>query len=180
MRQARLKNITISGKWLRTTWHRCATTFIDESCAGRCCQGGRGKVLVAVLPEEQNTLQQIGADVVDGMLQADSRNLCPFKLDDGRCQLHATENKPFGCQSAPFILNKNGTLVIRHRYIHMPCYGGDVPAHMAFMRELRFLLGDGEARAVRNAAIGGEDKLAARMPYQNYIALMRLHGVRHG
>ena len=77
---------------------------------------------------------------------------CPFQMADDLCVLHTDLRKPAGCIISPFTFNINGTLIVRHRYIHMKCYNAKdfktMPAYKAFRESLVFLFGWAEAHNI--------------------------------
>jgi hypothetical protein len=114
--------IKISRKWL-TTKFVCNPDFIANNCKGRCCDGSRKTTLISLLPEEEDYHRSLGMLVEDSKICANEETKkCPHKKENGLCGLHVPGNKPFGCTVSPFKVNTNNTLILRHRYILMPCF----------------------------------------------------------
>jgi len=130
--------ITISSKWLR---HRfpCTKKYIERHCHGRCCQGS-GKLLISLLPEEETIQRNLGCNVDEGFLLSGEK-VCPHKSNTGLCGLHWLPAKPFGCIASPFTINKNDTLIVRHRYSMFKCHGKGRYAYKTFSASLNLLFG---------------------------------------
>ncbi len=113
--------IKVSTKWLKKKF-KCDKDMIQQHCKGKCCKGFN-KVLICLLSEETKKLKdkfkkcKIENNKIIGI-----RNECFFKDINGLCKLHDTPYKPLGCIFSPFKINKNKTLIIRHRYIRFPCF----------------------------------------------------------
>lgn len=171
--------VRVSGKWLRHCF-ACSVEYIRQACHGRCCEGS-DRVLVSLLPEEEQRQKALGHQTVDGLLQPDEgTGLCPHKTPDGLCALHGTEDKPFGCIASPFTLNKGDMLIIRNRYARMKCHGKGDPAYKVFADSLRLIFGDVEAERIAQAAASGADQIDAVMPRSSHQALHYLDGLKHG
>ena len=101
----------------------CNPDFITNVCHGRCCDGGGQTTLISLLPEEEGYQRDLGVTVENSKICANEQTKkCPHKKDNGLCGLHITGEKPFGCIVSPFKVNSNNTLILRHRYILMPCH----------------------------------------------------------
>ena len=120
--------IRISHKWLLKRFAKCDVDFITNVCHGRCCHGNGSKVLVSVLPKEETPFKDSDISFVNGKISAVGK--CPFQNQNGLCDLHFTEHKFFGCIISPFKINNNDTLILRHRYISLPC-------SLAFHKDLK-------------------------------------------
>lgn len=148
----------------------CTVDYISSVCHGRCCDSS-DKLSVAIHSSEQALIESKGGMVVNGLLQPNSKGLCPFKWESGLCTLHGTGFKPFGCVASPFTLNKKNTLIVRNRYKLLKCYkGGTIPAYRAFDSSL-FLLFEEEAQAIIDRLDNGNGDFIVSMPYKNYQIL---------
>ncbi len=135
--------IKISNKWLKKRFN-CNEEFIKNECKGRCCEGGK-KIVVTLLPEEEIRFKENGHNVVDGKLEP-NKKICPFKKESGLCNIHNA--KPFGCVISPFTVNKNKTLIVRHRYVHMKCFGDGELAYKTFNSSLVRLFGEEKTKNI--------------------------------
>ena len=117
-----------------------------NTCKGRCCEGSGGKIMVSLLPEEEE-----GRVVKGGLLQpCGITHKCPYKTKYHLCEIHR-KDKLFGCVISPFTLNKSNTLIIRHRYSRLKCHGQGQPAYKVFRKSLYYLFGELQcARIIRN------------------------------
>lgn len=141
--------IKISKKWLNHKFN-CNTDYIKTVCKGRCCEG-TNKILISLLPEEETQQKQIGNKVENHLLLPDPKTgKCPNKTEDGLCKLHYTDIKPFGCIISPFTINKNNTLIIRHRYSKFKCHGTGKPAYITFKDSLTKLFGEDQYNILIN------------------------------
>jgi hypothetical protein len=130
----------VSAAHMRAKFTGCIPEYIRDVCHARCCQSSSGPINVAVLPGEVARLERRRIPVVAGVIDSNER-LCPCQTDEHLCSLHGTGDKPFGCTASPFTLNRNGTLIVRHRYYMLPCHrDGNVPAYRAFESSLRAVL----------------------------------------
>jgi len=173
------QTVKVSHKWMTTLWRGCTPEFIRDVCLGRCCRGSGGRVLVSIAPDEVPAIEARGVSVRGGRIQA--RKRCPFQNLANLCTLHGTDDKPFGCIASPFTVNKSGTLIVRHRYIHFPCFKtGTLPAYVAFRASLDLLFGsDGAAELIRKLEHTGDD---VRVPISPdvFARLRYLDGVKVG
>jgi len=95
--------------------------------------------------------------------------LCPFKGKTYECNIHFTPNKPIGCIVSPFALNKNNTLIIRHRYIHLPCRDDSgKPAYKAFRDSLVKIFGRKQTNKLWEHLDAGGGDLTLRMDNKVY------------
>lgn len=166
--------IKISVKWLQKLFN-CTQEFIESTCKGMCCEGGT-KILVSVLPEEEHFHTACG--VVDGKLKATENGKCPYKAESGLCNVHGTPSKPFGCLVSPFTINKKGTLVVRHRYIMMKCYGQGEPAYKTFKSSLIALFGEEETNKIITAIEQNQEDVTANIDDELYGKLRYLDGLK--
>jgi len=135
-------NIKVSSKSLNLLFHPCTENFITNVCKGKCCQGS-DRIMVTIHESEIIDEKFNGEKVINNFLIPDHRNLCPFKNISGLCNIH--KNKPIGCIFSPFTLNKNNTLIIRYRYIQLPCYRikeNKAPSYIAFRKSLETIFKD--------------------------------------
>lgn len=102
------------------------------------------------LNEEIEKISKSGGCVINGILQLENGK-CPFKYQ-GLCGLHESGTKPFGCIMSPFNLNKNNTLIIRHRYISMCCYGTkkSLPAYKVHRKSLELIFMDKTDKIIKS------------------------------
>ena len=168
--------INVSVKWL-TKLFNCTPKFIKDTCKGKCCQGAN-KIMVSIALDEIGRHDQALID--GGKLIPDKRGLCPYKNDNGLCNVHLTERKPWGCRVSPFTVNKNGTLIVRHRYIHMPCYGSGEPAYEAFSPSLVMLFGLAQTGRIIKDIQSGADQVTAYMNNMRYEKLIALDNIKKG
>lgn len=171
--------VPISTKWARHLF-ACSPEYIRSVCHGSCCEGS-DKILVSLLPEEQERHEAAGFAVAQGLLQPDPKTgKCPHKRADGLCAVHGSDMKPFGCIASPFTLNAGGTLIIRNRYSRMRCHGSGQPAYRTFRASLDLLFGEDEATRICDALDAGDEDITAQMTRANYDALRYLDGLKHG
>lgn len=152
-----LMMVRVSSKWLRKRFNGCQPDFIRDVCKGACCRSSKGNALVTVLEGEKQQIENYGCNVVSGMIQTGKR--CPFQDTQDLCTIHS-RGKPFGCIASPFTLNRNRTLIIRHRYLALKCYnaGRKLPAYRAFYTGLELIMGrDKAVRLVEHLDNGGGD-----------------------
>ena len=132
--------------------------------------------MVTIHPSEISKIAAYGVKVVDQFVQPNpGERRCPFQHNESHlCDLHTTQDKPFGCIASPFTLNKNGTLIVRHRYISLKCYndGKKIPAYKAFKASLDLIFGPEEANEICRKLDGGGGDFTARMPAANYEKLI--------
>jgi len=171
--------VKVSSKWLRHKF-ACSVDYIKNVCHGGCCEGS-GRILISLLPDEQESHRQAGFDVKDGLLQADPKTgKCPHKLSSGLCGVHGTDMKPFGCIASPFTLNSNNTLIVRNRYTRMKCHGQGELAYKVFRASLDLIFGGDEAGRICAELDAGAGDIMATMPRKSYDALLYLDGLKHG
>lgn len=137
--------VKVSAASARLMFTECGPTCIAQNgCNGNCCDAPTrpSGCMVTVHPAEQARIENLGAMVVNGMIQPrPGTRGCPFK-DGGLCLIHHSGPKPFGCRASPFTLNRNDTLIIRNRYKMLPCYrgaGSKEPAYRTFKSSLDLL-----------------------------------------
>jgi hypothetical protein len=119
--------IKISSKWLNHKF-LCSPEYIVNHCKGRCCWGAN-RLSISLLPEEDKEFQK-------------TEKKCFYQCKTGLCSLHGTIKKPFGCIISPFTVNKNKTLIIRHRYSKFKCHGQGDYAYNVFKFSLVKLFGE--------------------------------------
>lgn len=160
----------------------CEPDYIRDVCHAACCRQSKGGISVAVTPLEVYALARRGATITDGLIEADSRDMCPFQMSGTfLCDLHGSPTKPFGCQVSPFILTSRDTLVVRNRYRLLKCYddGRRLPAHEAFRGSLVALMGPKSTQVIVDRITAGERaNFEVRMPDISYRMLKHLEGVR--
>jgi hypothetical protein len=113
-------------------------------------------------------------------LVPNDRDLCPYKNNNGFCDVYFTKQKPFGCTASPFTLNRHGTLIIRHRYIMMPCSGKGEPAYKTFRASLVLLFGEEATDRIIVNVESGEGDIVADMDANIYKKLLYLDGIKKG
>ncbi len=156
--------IKVSARSARLKFIECGPVCIANGCKAKCCDAPKQPtgMLVTVHKDEQALVEAQGGVIVEGRLQPISGHTgCPFKTSDYLCSLHGTPAKPFGCRVSPFMLNKNDTLIIRHRYIQLPCYDpkqGDF-AYRTFRDSLVLIFGDKIVELVDHLDKGFGDKI---------------------
>lgn len=171
-------DIKISSKWLNKRFN-CNIDSIINSCKGRCCEGSN-KILISLLPNEVALQEKAGYKTKDGLLLADVHTgKCPHKQPNGLCLAHNTALKPFGCNLSPFTLNKNNTLVIRHRYIMMPCYGAGEKAYKTFRYSLDLILGNKQASEISLMLDKGCGDIKATISEEIYNNIVYLDSLKH-
>ena len=145
-------SINISVKWALKPFIRCGPDCIALGCRGSCCDYPYDKATgmrVTIHPTEYESIKKHGGTIKRGLLLPRPGTFgCPFKSRHGLCDLHHTPDKPFGCIASPFMLTSSNTLVIRHRYIHLPCFKNAKlhptqaqPAYKAFATSLELIFG---------------------------------------
>lgn len=135
--------IKISVKWLNHKFF-CSPEYITNNCKGRCCRGTK-KLMISTLPEEEPILKGLEVAIIlkkGGFLYPQEGKKCPFQCKDGLCVLHDINLKPFGCIISPFTVNKNNTLIIRHRYSKLKCHGEGQYSYIVFKPSLIKLFGE--------------------------------------
>ena len=157
--------VKVSAAMLRQSFHPCDKEYVAETCRGRCCEAIKG-IKVTIHPLEATKFPS-----VNGLLTSTEEGLCPYKSDDGRCNVH--EDKPFGCRASPFTLNNKDTLIIRNRYRRLKCYSdeGSIPAYHAHSWSLVQIFGDAEANRLITHLDAGGDDLICNMPAMNHTML---------
>ena len=175
--------VKVSAKSVRLPFNGCEPDYIKNVCKAACCRSSARPegALIAVTRDEARTIVFLGQKVRGGLIVTVNKR-CPFqKTDDHLCSLHGTPAKPTGCIASPFFLNRNDTLVIRHRYLALKCFndGHKLPAYVAFRSSLNMLFGTEEAiRVCTHIASGGGD-LTATMLEQHYQMLKHNFAVHH-
>jgi Fe-S-cluster containining protein len=138
--------IKISTKWLSHNFE-CTVDYIKSTCHGRCCTGG-SRVLIALLPDEEEWHRNNGMIVENGLLQSGvKKNRCPYQTDEGLCSIHDSPHKPFGCIISPFRIIGT-TLVIGNRYSLMRCHGHGLPSYITFRASLDKIFGAEESQRI--------------------------------
>ncbi len=171
-------DVRISGKWSHHKFN-CTEDYIKNVCHGRCCEGS-DKILISLLPEEQEKYREKGYDVKDGLLQPNKETgMCPNKLPLGLCGVHYTDMQPFGCIASPFTLNNSDTLIIRNRYSLMKCHGKGEPAYKTFRKSFDLIFGKEEAERVCLLLDKTDNDITAKMPHKSYINLKYLDELKH-
>lgn len=135
--------IKVSYKWLNHKF-LCSSEYIVNHCKGRCCFGTK-KLMISILPEEEPILKGLQVAIIiknGGFLYPQKGNKCPFQQKDSLCFLHNLNLKPFGCIISPFTINKNNTLIIRHRYSKLKCHGEGQRSYIVFKPSLIKLFGN--------------------------------------
>ena len=134
--------VKISAKFMRLKFVDCNASYIVHNCKGSCCQKGDGTTMIAIAKQEVKRIRELGGIVHKGILKGSP---CMFKNPHGLCTIHKT-GQPLGCGISPFALNKNNTLIIRHRYLTMKCHKeGTIPAYKVFRRSLDIIFGEQSA-----------------------------------
>jgi DNA modification methylase len=173
------KSVKISVKSLQQLFQPCEPEYIKNVCHGRCCEGGKGQILVTIHESEQKRIKELGGEVQDGFLvDSEGCGLCPFKKEH-LCSIH--EDKPFGCKASPFTLNKNDTLIIRNRYRLLTCYKTPdaIPAYKAHRWSLEQIFGVKEVERIINEIEKGAEEVHAVMPSENYKMLKDNDDAKH-
>ena len=172
------RKIKISSSWLHHLF-TCNSEYIQQHCKGRCCRGSN-KIMVSLLLEEEKLQRDNGYDVQDSFLQPDpNTKLCPHQLSNGLCNVHGTDLKPFGCIASPFTLNKNDTLIIRHRYSQFKCHGHGEPAYKTFRSSLDLIFGAEEADKICNKLEQTHGDFDVKISEENYLKLKYLDNLKN-
>lgn len=170
--------IKISSKWANHLF-TCNPEYIITNCKGRCCRGNN-KIVVSLLPEEEITQKENGFEVIDGFLQMDpNTKLCPHQLKTGLCNVHGTELKPFGCIASPFTINKNNTLIIRHRYSQFKCHGIGDPAYVVFRASLDLIFGIEESEKICDRLCRNYGDFYVKISEDKYLKLKYLDNLKN-
>ena len=176
--------VRISSKMANLRFHGCKPDFVREVCHAKCCFSGDKKkgAVVSVLPTEEAVLERLGETRVKDGLLVPKEGKCPFIDVNGACGLHGSPHKPFGCIASPFTLNRSGTLIVRHRYLQLPCYKTEesVPAYEAFGASLELLFGELEAGRIAAKLASGSGDFDAEMPIETWRDVRYLDGVKKG
>ncbi len=163
--------IKISIKSLQQLFTPCSIEYIKTTCLGRCCQG-TGKIKVTIHKSEEQKIKILGGKIKNGFLISDERGLCPFKNNNGLCNIH--HEKPFGCSASPFTLNKNNTLIVRNRYRFLKCYKekkNKIPVWQAHKGSLINIFGEQETKNIINA-VSNNNEYQAKISFLNYQMLI--------
>ena len=161
--------IKFSAKMARLPFHGCEPEYIRTVCRARCCESSTAPqgVLITIGKSEEQRIRDLGGVIKDGFLQPrPGGRRCPFKTENQLCALHSSGGKPHGCIASPFMLNGNGTLIVRNRYRLLKCFkAGDppMPAYKAFRASLDLLFGSKEAKRISTHLDSGGGDLAAFM-----------------
>lgn len=169
--------VKISAKSARMEFNGCDPEYIKQVCHSSCCQSSISKtgILIVIHPAEQQRVESRGGIIENGLLQPpEGEKRCPFKSNDSLCELHNTPDKPFGCVVSPFTLNKNKTLIIRHRYRMLKCFKGGrrLPAYEAFRNSLDRLFGLAESKRICDHLNGGGGDIYVSMPTDVYRMIL--------
>ena len=170
--------VKISSKMMRLKFNGCDPDYIKTTCHGACCRSPSSPtgVMVTIHPSEISKIAAYGVKVVDQFVQPNQgEHRCPFQHNESHlCNLHTTQDKPFGCIASPFTLNKNGTLIVRHRYISLKCYndGKKIPAYKAFKASLDLIFGQKEATRIVAELDAGSGDFTAEMTLESYAKLI--------
>jgi len=168
--------IKVSNKWLQKRF-MCSYDYITKECKGGCCQGS-SRLLISLLPKEEEWFMQNGRRVENHLLCGNSRGLCPEKSNEGLCNLHRTDKKPFGCIVSPFTINRNNTLIIRYRYSRLKCFGKGQPAYKVFKTSLDLLFGNEISNEIATKLDNNEENIMALISKEHYNNLIYLDGVK--
>lgn len=130
---------------------------------------------MTIHPSEVSKIATYGVKVVDQFVQPrPGEHRCPFQHQQSHlCDLHLTDDKPFGCIASPFTLNQTNTLIVRYRYISLKCYndGKKIPAYKAFAQSLILIFGKTEAERITQRLNSGVGDFATEMMAENYEKL---------
>ena len=175
--------IKVSVKCCNLLFHGCDTEYVKNVCHGNCCKSSAKEydITVAINKTEEEKIIDAGGIVVQGLLQR-INNLCPFQNEDWLCAIHDSGYKPFGCTAAPFKLNKNGTLIIWHRYYMLRCYGNGSPAYKVFRQSLDKIFGAAESERICSILDSGTTQqfIAAKISKENYDILCEYSNIESG
>lgn len=176
--------VKISRNWMLQR-SMCSEEYIRDVCKGRCCIASSGKFLCSLLPEEVEVQKEkYGKEVVDNKLMPSKETeRCPYQQGSGLCDLHFTEDKPFGCIASPFRLNNNGTLIGTHRYVLMACFrkrdsDEGIPYYEAFRASLDMLFGEEEAERIVQEVKKGNENIYGRIKKKHVENLYHLAGIK--
>lgn len=175
--------IKISSASMRQLFNGCDPEYIKNVCHATCCEGKSQpeSVMITIHPSEELKIKQAGGTIKNGFLQPKENKKCCFKNEYNLCNLHATNEKPFGCIASPFTLNSNDTLIIRNRYRLLKCYndGNRLPAYIIFKKSLELIFGEEKiAKLVYHLDNGGDD-LIVTMSLKNYQILIDNDNKKH-
>jgi len=181
--EPKFKKIKVSGKWMRRRF-LCSKDYIINECHGSCCEGSED-LTISLLPDEEEYFKFKGYKVEKSKLYPDQKTgLCPFKNENGLCELHNSEHKPFGCIVSPFYIKKN-TLQIRNRYTLMKCHikgrgskKGEY-AYKVFRPSLDLIFGKEEAERVCKLLDAGLENIKeAKISIEVYDKLNYLESLK--
>jgi hypothetical protein len=169
--------IEVSNKMMQLPFNGCEEDYIYNVCKGQCCQHKKiDKSIIVDKMEEVNLMYKYKVKIKDGFLQPENKKCktCPFKTEESLCKLHHTNDKPFGCVSSPFALNKNDMLIVNNRYKLLKCYndGKRLPAYKAFRGALNFLFGEVEAERLCYYLEHTSSNIHSPMPFTTYKTML--------
>lgn len=153
----------VSARSCRLKFIQCGPDCIAKGCTAKCCDAPTSPTGIRVYasPAEARQLTRHGIKTVRGMIQPKPGcRVCPAKTEAHLCGLWQQPARPFGCIASPFMLNKNGTLVVRNRYKLLPCYDKErgKPAYVTFCGSLFAIFGQVKTWAlVNHLEQGGDD-----------------------
>ncbi len=176
-----MTKIKISIKWLNKKF-RCDENFIKTICGGRCCRS-KNKMLICLLPKETIKLQkQFPSCKIKNNKIIGKDNICFFKDENELCKLHNTKYKPLGCIFSPFKINKNNTLIIRHRYIRLPCFNKEdgFPAYITFSNSLIRVFGENTYNIIKKKMEKNSDDFYIDIDNDILEELNFLEDIKHG
>lgn len=170
--------VKVSNKMANLPFNGCDPEYIKNVCHASCCQSSKMGTMITIHPtEEINLMYKYNVKIENGFLQPTNKmcKKCPFKTDEHLCNLHGTDDKPFGCIASPFTLNKNGTLIVRNRYKLLKCYndGKKIPAYQAFRGSLVHLFGEEEAERLTYFLGRTTEDIYSPMNFQTYNMLLQ-------
>ncbi len=164
------KVIKISNKMMKIKFHPCTKKYIKSTCFGRCCHSSTGSAKVSIENNLIDRFKKRKQKVVKGLLVINNK-VCLF-FDKSFCTLHDTRDKPFGCIVSPFKLNKNDTLIVRHRYISMICHRqGTKPVYKVHKKSLILVFGKEQAKKISLRLNKSSDDFSVKILIKKYDVL---------
>jgi Fe-S-cluster containining protein len=170
--------VKVSAAQARQEFAGCSPDYIATKCRATCCRSTTAVtgIMVTIHPTERAAIEARGVVVQDGLiLPRPGERRCPFQNTETQlCDIHFTDDKPFGCIASPFTLSSSGeTLIVRNRYRRLICYkdGDRIPAYRAFRASLDLIFGLDEAQRIVDLLDAGSGDVVAVMPHATYRRL---------
>lgn len=180
--------VIVSARAARLKFQGCSPDYIANVCHGRCCwvqNGKQSSTTVYAEPDQRVALTVRGVKIgKDGVLKTRKDGKCFFQNEVGHCGVHFEQNKgqqvkPRSCSISPWMLTKNGRLIIRNRYTLLRCYRAEpaLPAYTAFRAGLVLLFGEDKAKEMVDHFENGGGDFRAEISEERYELMHHVSGV---